>query len=584
MIQKRLFFLAFFVLFFSPLSLFSFSYDHNLSNHRYWQQLLHFKNGQSEIDSKNFFLSNNGKFDASSELNATLEAILSDNEAIVCRYPARILWLYKKIPALESEVSYKSCKELDSLIKKEKPSFVKLVFPTAHINSPASMFGHSFLRVDSTKEAILASSAINYAAKTAESNGFIFAYQGLTGGYQGRYSILPYYKKIKEYNHLERRDIWEFDLNLNKEEIIKLLYHLYELRNSYADYFFFTENCSYNLLWLLEIAREDTYLVDKFSYKAIPIDTLRAVKDAGFIDGEKFRPSKTREIKAILEKFKDEDSVLDSINKDDFSQISDDEKPYAYDLSIALLQLKRTQGKIEKRAYITRLMNLLKQRSKLPKVPKPKVKEPVNPLFGHKSERVSFQVNSNGDIELSYKPAFHDIYDLEHGFISGSYIDFFVLSLQKKDGESLRLKKFDLVNITSYAIRDKIFKPISWAISVGIDRFRDELNFKLRGDVGFSYGWSDYLFFMGIMPTLYIKDDVVSGVGPKLVMLKNFSTSKFGLSASENFYDDGESERNIELFSTFKLSKSFALNIKYDIDKIEDIKDEHLSASLFYYF
>jgi hypothetical protein len=89
---------------------------------------------------------------------------------------------------------------------------------------------------------------------------------------------------------------------------------------------------------------------------------------------------------------------------------------------------------------------------------------------------------------------------------------------------------------------------------------------------------------MGIMPTLYIKDDVVSGVGPKLVMLKNFSTSKFGLSASENFYDDGESERNIELFSTFKLSKSFALNIKYDIDKIEDIKDEHLSASLFYYF
>ena len=72
-----------------------------------------------------------------------------------------------------------------------------MVFPTAHINSPASMYGHTFLRVSSDEETPLISNAINYAAKTTDTNGFIFAYKGLFGEYEGRYSIYLIMKKSK---------------------------------------------------------------------------------------------------------------------------------------------------------------------------------------------------------------------------------------------------------------------------------------------------------------------------------------------------------------------------------------------------
>ncbi|MFX4232194.1 DUF4105 domain-containing protein, partial [Aliarcobacter butzleri] len=61
----------------------------------------------------------------------------------------------------------------------------------------------------------------------------------------------PYYEKIKEYNNLVQRDVWEYDLNLSQEEINKLVLHTWVLKDSYANYYFFKENCSYNVLWLL---------------------------------------------------------------------------------------------------------------------------------------------------------------------------------------------------------------------------------------------------------------------------------------------------------------------------------------------
>jgi len=109
-----------------------------------------------------------------------------------------------------------------------------MVFPTAHINSPASMYGHTFLRVSSNHDTPLISNAINFAAKTNDTNGLIFAYKGLFGEYEGRYSILPYYEKIKEYNNLEQRDIWEYDLDLTQEEINRLVLHTFELKDSHV--------------------------------------------------------------------------------------------------------------------------------------------------------------------------------------------------------------------------------------------------------------------------------------------------------------------------------------------------------------
>ena len=565
MIQRGLILFSLFVLLSS--SLFSFD-TRTLSQNRQWQQLLHFRDGKSEIDSADFFLSPKGKSDAKAELDATLEALYHD-KTVFCKFPARVKWLYEKIPSLEG---YQECEALQNLIDDYQASKAVLVFPTAHINSPASMFGHTFLRLDDKKGLALTANAVNYAAKTAETNGMVFAYMGLFGGYEGRYSVLPYYKKIKEYNNLERRDIWEYELNLNDAELERLLTHLYELKDVYADYFFFTENCSYNLLWLLEVARPDAHLVEHFGIKAIPIDTLRAVDEAGFIEGNHFRPSKSKRIGALLREEKHAKSPL--------------KEAYKAELDVELLQLKRTEGEIEKKPYVKALMEKLAKRSKLPKLPKLTIKTPPNPLLSHKTTRVTLGVNDAKKVRFGMKLAFHDIYDVDRGFSQGAYIDFFHLILAKEQGKSVKLEKLDLVNINSYAVRDEIFKSLSWGVAVGAEDFREKTQFSLRGEVGYTYALGEKAFgFIMIAPKLYIAGDVTIGAGPKLGALASFEKVKLGAQAEQIFYSQGEEQIHMEGFATIMLGKDTASNLKLESDKIGDTKRENrASASLFYYF
>jgi hypothetical protein len=565
-----------------PLSLLSYDIS-NLYDDRYWHTLLHFKDGKSEIDDKKFFLSKDGKTDSKAELKATIDALLRDKNQTFCRFPARSRWILEKLPTLKDKIGEYSCKEIDKLIDDFKPKSISLIFPTAHINSPASMYGHSFLRVDNDKKTPLISQAINYAAQTEETNGLLFAYYGLTGGYKGIYSITPYYNKIKEYNDMERRDIWEYELNLDEDEIRRLLYHQFELKDIYSDYFFFTENCSYNLLWLLQSARDDKSLVDKFSYKAIPIDTIRVIKDEGFIKSRKFRPSKSRKIKEIVKKIDNKKiakSFLEDYNMTLLQKIDDKQKAYILDLSSEMLRYKRAKNKLDKKEYVKKLMGVLGARSKIDIKSDYPIKEPSYPLSGHKTSRVELY-GSDEEFSFSYKPSFHDIYDLDVGYQEGAYIDFFDLMLEKKRDKSLKIKKFDIVNITSLSPWDELFKPLSWSLSFGYGRdYKDDDGFVLDGGVGISLEKFGFLTYLFVKPAFYMRRDSLVSISPKIGFLKNYKNIKIGASIKREYMSDGEDIGHNEAFFTFGFKKDIALNLKYS--KIE--KNDLVGVSLFFYF
>ena len=126
------------------------------------------------------------------------------------------------------------------------------------------MFGHTLLRVDAkdqTRHKELVAFAINFAAEPeTDDNPALFAIKGLIGSYPGRYTVMPYYRKVREYNDIESRDIWEYKLKLNEEEVNRVLLHLWEMQRAEFDYYFLDENCSYQLLSLLDVAREDLSL------------------------------------------------------------------------------------------------------------------------------------------------------------------------------------------------------------------------------------------------------------------------------------------------------------------------------------
>ena len=123
-------------------------------------------------------------------------------------------------------------------------------FSSGVLNNPASMFGHTFLRIDQkgqTEQTRILAYTIDYAARVPPDVGLEYGFKGIFGGYEGYFSTPPYYIKVQAYRDMENRDMWEYQLNLTPTQIDRLLMHAWELGNAYFDYFFFKENCSYHI-------------------------------------------------------------------------------------------------------------------------------------------------------------------------------------------------------------------------------------------------------------------------------------------------------------------------------------------------
>jgi len=261
-----------------------------LYEHPYWRLLLRYESGPADrpaslVRTPGFFLHPDGRTDAEAELRAGIHALYTDfdglgDQAFTCRFPARAAWLREQLPITGAELSPVACPALDTWMSGINPQQATLIFASDYLNNPSSMFGHTLLRIDApdqTEETRLLAYAVNYTAQTEASNSLDFAWKGLTGGYPGAFSVLPYYQKVKEYNDFENRDLWEYPLNLSPAEVRRMLQHLWELREVRFPYFFLSSNCSYQLLGLFEAARPGLLLRRDFPVHAIPADTLRRV-------------------------------------------------------------------------------------------------------------------------------------------------------------------------------------------------------------------------------------------------------------------------------------------------------------------
>lgn len=564
--------------------------EYKLYKNSYWAKLLHYRNGISEIDSTNFFISNNGKEDLKEELFETINSLETGTNNVLCRFPLRVEWLKENIPTLEEKIVPYSCEELDKFLELTDAKYVTMVFPTAHINSPASMYGHTFLKVGGDKETPLISNAINYAAKTDEKNGLIFAYNGLFGGYEGRYSIMPYYEKIKEYNNLEQRDVWEYDLNLSQEEINKLVLHTWELKDSYADYYFFKENCSYNVLWLLEIARPSLDLVSYFDFKAIPLDTIKILtKYDGLIVDSRYRYSNLKKMKHILNEEIENKEFLKAYINDEIElpdSLSQSDKISYLDFKIAYTQYQRSEDGTEKKEYIKNYLKLLKERSSYKQTRTYNIKSPLDPLISHDSARIGLFYDSNDSFETSIKPAYNDMYDIVDGYLQGAYIDFFELNFKKQKDKDVKLDRFTLIKIKSYSPQDMIFKPISWGIDAGYEHFKDKDDyFKIKPEVGVSFGNDKDFIYSMLGSNIYYKgNDQLYSAGVNIGFITNrIENFNIGVNYTYDKYNKSLENNQFEAFTTYKVHRNLALNLKYINDDLYE-KQDRVKVGVMFYF
>lgn len=474
---------------------------------------------KSQIDAPSFFLSQSGKFDPRAELEATLASFFAPpakKEGIEhpqCQFVARYRWLKQELGFDSGRLPEYACPRFDDWLAEMNPDTVTMVFPAAYLNNPASMFGHTLLRVDSKtrdERTRLLDFTINYAARTRRERGVSFALKGLSGGYRGSFSVAPYYAQVKRYGDLENRDIWEYRLTLSHAEVLRMLMHVWELKSAYLDYYFLDENCSYQLLSLLEAARPSLHLLDRFGLWAVPADTVRAVADVkDLISFATFRPARktvlqerTRHLKPELQNIAkcigDDRCPVDCVSRKGRSPW---QQSKVLELAMEYVGYRYVEEKEDTAENDPRLTRILKARSRLDVPPQtPRIEPPPErPDQGHRTSRaeIGFGYEEGRQFfQLSLRPVLHDLLDPPGGYIDGAQLEFFDAAGRYYARQNkLELEYLNFVDIVSIPVRNRFIKPFSWKAKVGLKRIRfDDGDRPLTGHgdlgAGISYGFS----------------------------------------------------------------------------------------------
>ena len=130
-----------------------------LAGEREWHLLLHYRKDlfgghTSEQDDQGFFLSPDGKTDPQAELDATLKQFFTNElvgrskQPAQCAFIARYEWLRNQLHFDETRLPPMACERFERWFADFEAQSITLIFPSAFLNNPASMFGHTLLRVD----------------------------------------------------------------------------------------------------------------------------------------------------------------------------------------------------------------------------------------------------------------------------------------------------------------------------------------------------------------------------------------------------------------------------------------------------
>ncbi|HVK61819.1 MAG TPA: DUF4105 domain-containing protein [Bdellovibrionales bacterium] len=471
-----------------------------------WIRLVHYKRGSfggwtSEADGANFFVAKDGRTNPQAELEATLAGFFDDRkrqlakgivaQSVRCQFPARYEWLQHVLGFQERPAS---CPEYETFRTKTAAKSVTLVFSSYYVAKPSSAFGHSLLRInksngaDGSEHHQLLDSGVNYAAIPTTSNPVLYSIYGLSGMFDGVFTAVPYFYKVREYGDFESRDLWEYDLALTDDEVKRLIAHLWELSTTHFDYFYLTENCSYHMLTLLDAAAPRLNLADGVPYWVIPADTLKAVFASGIVSATHFRPSIHTQFHARLAQLDShqEHSLRELIEGKPIAEWTSEDsnsvsKAQVLDTYMDYIDLHNAHELLGKESSIVALkQDLLLRRSQLPTTEPLKIITPIDkdPSRSHGSARAmgSFVRNDkHGDaIQIVQRFALHDLLDPQEGLPENAEIEMFSFGFRYwTDEKALRLENFAFFGVEALQPLDFYSRKLSWRVWLGADRVQD---------------------------------------------------------------------------------------------------------------
>ena len=482
-----------------------------LHENLHWLRLLHYrKHGDgvvSDIDGGYFFLSPRGKTDSRAEMEATLRALLSKEDLSpplekglepaamhpLCKFRARLRFLQAHLAFPDSLLPETDCGRFERWRAALNPKGVTLVFASSYLNNPASMFGHTFLRLDNHAgdgDRAILNYGVGYGALVPPGEGAAFVFKGVTGKYRAAYSIAPYFVSLQKYSHLESRDIWEYDLALDSLQREYLLEHVWEVGACWMDYYFFDENCSYNIVSLLDAVSPGLGLVESLDGAVvIPAETVKLLLTRkGMVRSVQWRPSLLSAFRLRAARLGPRERrylrALALAEETPASPFGPDTTASLMDAALDYVQYRKRRSKAEGGGpWGVRQGRLLRVRATLPASPSVypvgRDREITPPETGHDAHQARVSLGASqyrAFIEVGYRLAYHDFNAGEEGFLAGSQIEALRLRLRYYCGEAcgrgprgFEVRSFDVLNILSISPMDFIQHPLSWGVRLGFE-------------------------------------------------------------------------------------------------------------------
>jgi hypothetical protein len=479
--------------------------EKRLAERSMWWRLLHYRSGlfgvASEVDAGHFFNSPDGKTEPEAELDATLRGFFSPgpgDEGIqhpFCRFPARLAWLNAELHFDFRLLPRQPCGRFEEFRQRVDPESISLIFSSYFLNNPASAFGHTLLRLNKKRgpggeeRQALLDHGINFGANVDTGNAVLYALKGLAGMFAGEFTNVPYYFKVREYNDFESRDLWEFELALSPREVDMAVAHIWELGSALFAYYYLSENCSYQMLGILEVASPRIDLMSKLGWPVLPVDTLRAVaENRGLIRAINYRSSTRVQFRRRL-------SSLDGAEAELVFRLGEDpdlplpasaspERQMAMlDTALDLIAFRHGKELLEpKSAASARAQRLQSRRARLGLISPPltiPTPELENPLRGHERARLDlgegYSTRSGFYHALDLRLALHDWSDPSAGYPETLSISFLPIRLRHYvERQRLEVEQASLIAITSLVPMDVFDQSISWHAHLGAARIHDE--------------------------------------------------------------------------------------------------------------
>ena len=568
-----------------------------------WKNLLFFVNEKSLVTSDKFFLSPEGKYDSVKELEASVKAIQASTELEVarfaCRFPRRYSYISQKLSSTPKKFY---CDDHLSWRDSFEASGMSIMFASQYLENPASSFGHTYLKINSHKKALFLNKVIAFAADVPDDVGSgDYIWKGLTGGFLGKFSVHPFYTLYHEYANMEKRDIWEYELNLSHEETERLLDSLYEIvHGAEFDYMFLTNNCSALLLRLLSQEVREDFLKDMPFY-VIPIQTVKVLEEKDLVRKAIFHPSITSRMSLLAKDMNRKEVKEASEFISHHQELNDKSSARTLDLGLEYINFQRQkQGGELTPNQQKDFSSYLKLRAQKPNYESPRA-QGFDPSRAPKPQRFSMAAQTMNKeptgLALSYRPVGKDFFDRPSGFVKESEVNILKTKIYL-DTQDIKSSwgSVDILGIKKYGDYNLITKSASWGANLAYKSLANNGCPKCyHAELDSYYGLGKEVFKTSVLsylvfhPTVRVGNlDHHTNFVPQGELGFIYSDERFvwKVSGFSGLIYDGYNKRSFqntkESFSWI-LNDGYSLNISHEYF-IQDISWNTIEAGLSFYF